>query len=132
MERYDDEIIANSDSDYMDEDNVSSVESELDTNDSDSDSDFPAVRRHIRRNIISSDSDSDNPEWSDTDDYPGLEQFLDNPGVQMVQNNPTNIMDSVKLFIDEDLFTFFVQESNKYYHQNSHHYKKMKKKQKMD
>ena len=124
-ERYDDEIIADSDSDYTVSDN-SSISDFSDAGDSDSDSDFPLVRRHARVNRLSSDSDSEtesDSEWTDTDNSPVLEQFLGNPGLKITQNDSTNIMDSVRLFIEEDFFAHFVDESNKYHDQNSDRFK---------
>ena len=126
------EIIADDLSDY------SCSKRELSDSDSyfSEDSDiFPMRKRSRTYYLPNSDSESgendsdieDELSWTETDEIPNLETFLGEASVKVLPSDPTNILDVVKLFIADDLFSFFTEESNKYRSQNADKFRDSKK-----
>ncbi|XP_053960478.1 piggyBac transposable element-derived protein 4-like [Anastrepha ludens] len=112
----DEEIFADNLSDYSSDGDIHS-----DSEDVSDDTDIiPGSRRFTRRTILSdseSSSDEHEEEWSSIDNPPVLEEFLGYSGIN-VDTVPKSITDATNLFIGDDLFTYFVEESNRYYYQN--------------
>lgn len=74
---------------------------------------IPLPSTFIPRRISSSSSSPDldhDEEWSSRDNPPLLEEFLGQPGIN-TEDVPDSVVDAVKLLIDDNLFTFLVEES---------------------
>ena len=72
----------------------------------------------------SSDNDSDNePDWSENDNAPVIENFRGESGITVNLNNLSSAIDFLKLFVNDDLFEYMAKETNRYHAQNIHHFK---------
>jgi len=105
---------------------------EVSDNEPSDDEEIPRPRTFHRRTIESdsdteTSSDEEVDEWSSFDNPPVLESFLGRRGLNSNVHCPQTVSDAIELFIGDDLFEYFVNESNRYYHQNSHNYKLYKK-----
>lgn len=129
----DDDIFADNLSNYScdsDEELINNI------SDDSSGSDVVRVRRNMRVFPLqySDDDEDDNEEigeeWSEIDRPPPIEPFLDHPGLNIFPNNRDSIIDSMNLFIGEDLFKMMEEETNRYHSQNFEKFKVYKKSRK--
>jgi len=106
-------------------DNLSQISSDSGINelesDCESDEDFfhPKRRRVLPIQYSDSErSDDEVLEWSEQDNSPMIEQFLGQTGVVEMPNNSESVDEVVQLFIENDLFDYMAEETNRYHSQN--------------
>lgn len=77
---------------------------------------IPRLRIFIHKTIpfeFESSSEEHEEERSSTDNSPILKKFLGHPVIN-VDNVPESITNVLNLFIEDNLLTYFVEESNRY------------------